>query len=265
MKKTNKISIFYITTSLTLLLVLIFAGIYGIYVSVGLSFIRNSAESVTGMAGGYASNVSFGGTVNFEYSMIGIIILSIALIVLAIFDLISLIRQIILFKQFKLIKNSNIQKGVENKVKSKGIVIFFAVVVDLLSIVLGIVGIVINGRTFARNNYAWIFYLIDILIVVLAIMSIIFLIMKMKALKPDASNQTKRVILKSEKEEGNKETNSKNLKNKNYDIDEFEYKLLKLKNLKNSKVLTKDEYDKIRNNIMKDSKLLKSKNKESND
>ena len=96
MKKSNKISFFYIATSLTLLLVLIFGGVYGIYVSVGLSFIRQSADNISGIENA-ASNVSFGGTVNFNYSMVGIIILSVALIILAIFDLISLIRQIVLF------------------------------------------------------------------------------------------------------------------------------------------------------------------------
>lgn len=262
MKKSNKISVFYIITSLTLLLILIFGGVYGIYVSVGLSFIRQSAENVAGGIEGSASNVSFGGTVNFDYSMTGIIILSIALVILAIFDLISLIRQIVLFKQFKMVKNSAFEKGVEKKVKSKGIVIFFAVLVDLLSVTLGIVGIFLNGRSFAGHNMAWLFYVVDILIVILSIMSIVFLIMKLKAVKGDAQVSKKRILIKNENDTESKESNSKPEKNKSYDIDEFEYKLLKLKNLKNSKVLTKDEYERIRSNIMKDSKLLKTKNKE---
>ncbi len=260
MKTSNKISFFYIATSLTLLLVLIFGGVYGIYVSVGLSFIRQSAESVAGVNNA-ASNVSFGGTVNFDYSMVGIIILSIALIIVAIFDLISLIRQIVLFKQFKMIKNSSIEKGVEKKVKSKGVVIFLAVLVDLISITLGIIGICLNGRSFAGHKYAWLFYIIDISIIILSIMSIVFLVMKLRGLKTNNKEENKKVVIKTENDD-NKEFKPKLYKNK-YDIDEFEYKLLKLKNLKNSKVLTKDEYEKIRNNIMKDSKLLKTKNKES--
>lgn len=260
MKKSNKISFLYIATSLTLLLVLIFGGVYGIYVSVGLSFIRQSANNFAGVENA-ASNVSFGGTVNFNYSMVGIIILSVALIVLAIFDLVSLIRQIVLFKQFKVVKNSSIEKGIEKKIKSKGIVIFFAVLVDLLSITLGIVGIFLNGRSFTGNNYAWIFYVIDILIIILSVMSIVFLIMKLRALKINNSNGTKRTLIKNVQSVEDKDSVSKATKNK-YDIDEFEYKLLKLKNLKNSKVLTKDEYERIRSNIMKDSKLLKTKNKE---
>ena len=259
MKKSNKISFFYIATSLTLLLVLIFGGVYGIYVSVGLSFIRQSAENVSGIENA-ASNVSFGGTVNFNYSMVGIIILSVALIILAIFDLISLIRQIVLFKQFKMVKNSSLEKGVEKKVKSKGVVIFFAVLVDLISVTLGIVGICLNGRSFAGNNYAWIFYVVDIVIIILSVMSIVFLVMKLRALKPEKQNYV-RELGKNQNTEESKNLGSKSNKTK-YDIDEFEYKLLKLKNLKNSKVLTKDEYERIRNNIMKDSKLLKIKNKE---
>lgn len=259
MKKSNKISFFYIATSLTLLLVLIFGGVYGIYVSVGLSFIRQSAENVSGIENA-ASNVSFGGTVNFNYSMIGIIVLSVALIILAIFDLISLIRQIVLFKQFKVVKNSSLEKGIEKKVKSKGVVIFFAVLVDLISVTLGIVGICLNGRSFVGNNYAWIFYVVDIAIIILSVMSIVFLVMKLRALKPEKQNYV-RELVKNQNTEESKNLGSKPNKNK-YDIDEFEYKLLKLKNLKNSKVLTKDEYERIRSNIMKDSKLLKTKNKE---
>lgn len=268
MKKSNKISLFYVITSLTLLLILVFGGVYGIYVSVGLSFIRKSAESVTGMGGmGSASNVSFGGTVNFEYSMVGIIVLSIALIILSIFDLVSLIRQILLFKQFKIVKTSKLEQNVEQKIKSKSSVIFFAVLVDVLSVVLGIVGIFLNGKSFAGNNYAWIFYVIDVLIIILSIMSIVFLIMKIRAFKGNTINlkqkelndnknfKSNNVSNASHQETENKGSNEK----KSYDIDDFEYKLLKLKNLKNSKIITKDEYENIRKNIVKDSKLIKTK------
>lgn len=267
MKKSNKISLFYVITSLTLLLILVFGGVYGIYVSVGLSFIRKSAESVTGMGGmGSASNVSFGGTVNFEYSMVGIIVLSIALIILSIFDLVSLIRQIVLFKQFKIVRTSKLEQNVEQKIKSKSSVIFFAVLVDLVSVVLGVIGIFLNGKSFAGNNYAWIFYVIDVLIIILSIMSIVFLIMKIRAFKGNTINL-------KQKEPDNKNLRANNISNashqeneikgsvekKSYDIDDFEYKLLKLKNLKNSKIITKDEYENIRKNIVKDSKLLKTK------
>ena len=76
-------------------MVLAAGGVYGIYVSVGLNFVRSSLSNVTGGSGVGASNVSFGGTVNFESSMLGVIVLSIVLIILAIIDLISLIKQII--------------------------------------------------------------------------------------------------------------------------------------------------------------------------
>ena len=99
MKKSNKISIIYILSSMLLLGTMIFGGIYGVYISVGLNFVRSSVSNVTsGGAAGGASNVAFGGTVNFESSMTGIIILSIILIILSIFDIISLIRKIVLFK-----------------------------------------------------------------------------------------------------------------------------------------------------------------------
>ena len=159
-----------------------------------------------------------------------------------------------------MVKNSSLEKGVEKKVKSKGVVIFFAVLVDLISVTLGIVGICLNGRSFAGNNYAWIFYVVDIVIIILSVMSIVFLVMKLRALKPEKQNYV-RELVKNQNTEESKNLGSKSNKTK-YDIDEFEYKLLKLKNLKNSKVLTKDEYERIRSNIMKDSKLLKTKNKE---
>ena len=88
MKKSNKISVFYFLSSVLLLLFLVFGGVYGIYVSVGLNFIKGNALNVADRVG-TASNVSFGGSVNFESSMIGVIILSITLVVLAVFDIIT--------------------------------------------------------------------------------------------------------------------------------------------------------------------------------
>ena len=93
------------------------------------------------------------------------------LIVLAIFDVVSLIRQIVLFKQFKSINNSAFEKQIEHKVKSKGAVVFLAILIDLLSVAVGVVGIFINSRSFVGNNYAWLFYMIDILIIVFEIFS----------------------------------------------------------------------------------------------
>ena len=254
MKKSNKLSLFYIISSLSLLFVLIIGGVYGIYVSVGLTFVRENASNVTGVPVGGVSNVSFGGTVNFEYSMTGVIILSMVLVVLAIFDFVSLIRQIVLFKQFKIVRKSVIEKGVEQKVKSKGSVVFFAILIDLLSIVVGVVGIFINPKSFAGNRYAWIFYLIDIVIVLLALTSIVLLIMKLKSLKKSLSE------IETERRETLKQTSEKDVKSKslklNDDIDEFEYKLLKLKHMKNSKVISPEEYKSLREKLLNESDIL---------
>ena len=85
MKKSNKISVIYVCCSLLLLGALLFGGVYGIYVSVGLSFMRSSVSNVTeGVQNMGVNNVSYGGSVNFSSSMVGVIILSIVLIVLAI-------------------------------------------------------------------------------------------------------------------------------------------------------------------------------------
>ena len=92
MKKSNKTTIFYIISSLLLFTSLIGGGIYGVYISMGLSFVRNGISNISG--DNIARNVSFGGSVNFSYSMIGVIILSILLIVISIFDFILLIKQV---------------------------------------------------------------------------------------------------------------------------------------------------------------------------
>lgn len=254
MKKSNKVSIFYALSSLSLLLVLIVGGIYGIYVSVGLNFARQNMANVAGNPAGGATNVSFGGTVNFETSMVGVIILSMALIVLAIFDLVSLIRQIVLFKQFKMIRESSIEKTVEKKVKSKGVVIFFAILIDLISIALGVVGLFINGKSFIGNNLAWLFYLIDAFIILFALASMILLIIKLKKHK-NIMAEKKAVSLES-KQKQDRQDDSKKYKVTNYDVDEFEYKLLKLKHLKTSKIISSEEYKSLRDKLLKENNLM---------
>ena len=244
MKKSNKVSIFYVFSSLALLLVLIGGGVYGIYISVGLSFVNNSMQNVVGLPAGAASNVSIGGTINFEYSMVGIIILSIVLIVLAIFDVVSLIRQIVLFKQFKAINNSAFEKQIEHKVKSKGAVVFFAILIDLLSVAVGVVGIFINSRSFVGTNLAWLFYLIDALIILFAIVSMILLIMKLRSAKKNSND------FENKKNNYVEYKNSDIQNKKDYDIDKIEYKLLKLKHLKNSKIISSEEYKSIRDELL---------------
>lgn len=258
MKKSNKVSIFYVLSSLSLLLVLIAGGVYGIYVSVGLSFVNNSMQNVVGVPAGAASNVSIGGTINFEYSMVGIIILSIALIVLAIFDVVSLIRQVVLFKQFKVIKNSSFEKQVEQKVKSKGAVVFFAVLIDLLSIAVGVVGIFINSRSFVGTNLAWLFYLIDAFIILLALMSMIFLIMKLRAAKKNIEESH----IQLKQRASDEHDDSTLSKSKDYDIDEIEYKLLKLKHLKNSKIISNEEYKGLRDELLGQMNISKNEDEE---
>ncbi|MBR7172308.1 MAG: hypothetical protein IKD36_00760 [Clostridia bacterium] len=255
MKKSNKVSLFYILSSVALLLVLIFGGVYGIYVSVGLNFMKQSVANVAG-APGSASNVSIGGTVNFEYSMVGVIFLSIALVVLSIFDLVSLIRQIVLFKQFKVVRESVIEKGIEKKVKSKKSVVFFAILLDVISIVVGVVGLFINSRSFVGNNYAWLFYVIDILIVVLALASLILLIIKLRSFKKSISEIQQERAKREKDKQASDERISKTIKVSDYDIDDFEYKLLKLKSMKNSKVITPEEYKVLRAKLLKENNFL---------
>lgn len=253
MKKSNKISLFYILSSISLLLVLVFGGIYGIYVSVGLNFASQNMANVAGVPNGGATNVSIGGTVNFEYSMVGVIILSLALIVVAIFDIVSLIRQIILFKQFKVIQESSFEKAIEKKVKSKGKIVFFAIIIDLISLALGIVGVFINSRSFASNNYAWLFYLIDAFIIIFALASMILLIIKLRNHKKFMENK-RQVSLENRQKKSNEEK-QKNYKLEGYDLDEVEYKLLKLKHMKNTKVISQDEYKSLREKLLKENNL----------
>ena len=80
MKKSNKLTVFYVISSVSLFLVLLLGGIYGVYVSVGLNFVRSNSvpNEIAGGNNGLA-NVSFGGSVNYSPSMVGVIFLSIIL------------------------------------------------------------------------------------------------------------------------------------------------------------------------------------------
>ncbi len=253
MKKSNKISVIYVCCSLLLLGALLFGGVYGIYVSVGLSFMRSSVSNVTeGVQNMGVNNVSYGGSVNFSSSMVGVIILSIVLIVLAILDMISLIRQIVFFKQFKPVRESKIEKTIEKKIKSKTAVIVFVCVVDILSIIVGVVGIFINARSFSGNNVSWVLYVVDGLIAVLSLTSLVLLFVKLKKLKNDNVKQCENNELTKIKYEpvgvsvmnGNKQK---------FDIDEvndIEIMLLKLKYLKLARLISNEEYIDFRNKIL---------------
>jgi len=254
MKKSNKVSIFYILSSVTLLLVLVVGGCYGIYLSVGLSFVRNGVSNITNNG---AMNVSFGGSINFSYSMVGVILLSIALIVLAVLDFVSLIKQIILFKQFKVFNNLDTEKTIEKKATKKTKVLFFAFLIDTLSFIVGIAGVFLNMKTFPSGSTSWPLNLIDILVSLLSLASIVLLIIKLRTIKKD------REISENTSKEKTQNYNNISENTVNYneklidfmDIDEIEYKLLKLRQLKNSKVISQNEYEVLRNSVINSNKL----------
>jgi len=255
MKKSSKVSAFYILSSISLLLVLVIGGIYGVYVSVGLNFARSNMSNITGGAGtmagaGTTANVSYNGSVNFNTSMTGVIILSIVLVVLAIFDIISLIKQVVLFKQFKVIENSTIENKIEKKVKSKGAVIFFAGLIDILCFAVGIAGIFLNSRAFVGNTVSWVLYLIDGLVSLFALVSFILLIVKLKNRNKKNNNKDNDKHMQSNKNENYpKNSNIKQIDFEvvhKFDIDEIENKLLKLKHLKSSKMISSEEFERLR-------------------
>ena len=131
--KNNKLSFFYITTSVLLFATLFAGGIYGIYVSVGLNFMRSNMSNISGGVVGDVSNVSYGGAINFSPSMTGVIVLSIVLVVLSLFDFVALIKQIVFFRQFKVVKDSCLEKKIASKVKSKSsVLIFVCIIPDIL-------------------------------------------------------------------------------------------------------------------------------------
>lgn len=246
MGKSNRLSFFYVLTTLGLFLTLIGGGIYGIYISVGLNFARSSVPNIAGS--GEVSNVSLAGSVNYTPSMTGIILLSIFLILISIFDFVVMIKQIVFFKQYKLIRNSKLEKKIESKTKSKSSVIFWAIFIDIVSIIAGIVGLFINSRSFAgKSNYSWVFYTVDILVSLFALLSIILLIAKLKA-KKSASPTKRKSQTDRDEHDGDGTKTSKTLDEK--DINKIEYNLLKLESMKKNKLVSENEYKKIRKKIL---------------
>lgn len=245
MKKSKKLTVFYCLASIALFLSLLIGGGYGIYVSVGLNFARSSVPNIA--ENGMASNVSITGNMNYTPSMTGVIILSVILIILAIFDFVSMIKQIVFFKQFKIVKNSKLEKNIEKKTKSKSSVIFWTILIDLLSLAAGIAGIFINNRSFAgKSNFSWVFYAVDIAVSVLALLSIILLIAKLKTkskLGEKSGEKTKRA--------NTSQGGRKNYRVSAGDINQMEYNLVKLEALKKSKMVSVDEYKKLRKQVLK--------------
>ena len=243
MKKSNKTTIFYIISCISLFILLIGGGCYGIYMSVGLSFVRNGVSNITE---GVARNVSFGATANFSYSMIGVITLSIFLIILSIFDFILLIKQITFFKQFKVVRESSIEQKIEKKVKNKTSIIVFAIILDIVAFIVGIIGIMVNARTFPSGNISWPLSLIDGLVSIFSLISIVLLIVKLKSrnkslINTEPANKDKLAFATINVSDNN---------NQSLDIDQVEYQLLKLKQLKVSKIISNDEFESMRKNII---------------
>lgn len=256
MNKSNKITVFYVLSSIGLFLVLLFGGVYGVYVSVGLNFVRGTVQAPVENNG--ISNVSFGGNVNYSPSMTGVIFLSIILVLISIFDLITLIKQVIFFKQFKAVKNSKLTKKIEKKTPSKGGVIFWAFFVDIISFIAGIVGLFINNNCFAGGNeMSWLFYLIDSLVSILALLSIILLISKLKNKATSNSKKASNYNKKSVYPKTLKNHDSLDSK----EINQMEYNLLKLESMKKNKIVTDEEYKKLRRKILE----LKSPEKKLNE
>lgn len=248
MKKSNKVSLFYVLASIALFLSLIVGGVYGLYVSVGLNFARSSVPNVAGCGGaGGVSNVSIAGTVNYTPSMTGIILLSIFLVFLSVIDLIIMIRQIVFFKQFKVVRNSSITEKIEKKTKSKGIVLFWTFFLDIVCIIAGVVGVFINNRSFAgKSNFSWVFYAVDIAVALLALLSIILLIIKLKTKK---NLESRDVSCNANERKSKKEVEVlDSIETK--DINQMEYKLLKLDAMKKSGLISSEEYNKIRKKII---------------
>lgn len=247
MKKSNKLTFFYCLASIALFLSLLIGGGYGIYVSVGLNFARSSVPNIA--ENGMASNVSITGNVNYTPSMTGVIILSIVLIILAIIDFVALIKQVVFFKQFKFVKNSKLEKNIEKKTKSKSSVIFWTIFIDILALAAGIAGVFVNNRSFAgKSNFSWVFYAVDIAVSLLALLSIILLIAKLKN-KANINEKDSNYRKTGSRDYTQKTKNTYRVNPK--DINQMEYNLIKLEALKKGKMVSEEEYKKLRKQVLK--------------
>lgn len=252
MKKSNKITAIYVLCSVSLYLVLLFGGGYGVYVSVGMNFLNNMMSNVANVAEGDVQNVATVDEVNGNASFSGIIILSVILIVISVFYLISLIKQLIFFKQFKIIRESGLEHMIEDKVKSKSSVIFFACVINVLAFFTGIAGVFVNINSLAGAGMSWILYVIDGLVAVLSVVSLVLLIKKVRADKQNREVGDKTKQTPKNKSSKNKDNNDENEINSdlflpnNSNVDSVEYILLKLKNMKECKVISNEEFDYLR-------------------
>lgn len=270
MKKSNKITAFYVLCSVSLFLILLFGGGYGIYVSVGMNFLNNMMSNVANVAEGDVQNVATVDETNMNASFNGVIILSAVLIIISIFYMISLIKQLVFFKQFKIIRESGLEHLIEDKVKSKSSVIFFACVINVLAFLTGIAGIFINAGSLAGAAMSWVLYLVDGLVAVLSVVSLVLLIKKVRADKDNRKSNKSSLKQKSADKKNEKTDNIELSDNFNstdsLNVDSLEYVLLKLKNMREFKVISNDEYDYLREKMtgLPRKKVTKKKNKKTN-
>ena len=260
MNKSKKTTIIYVIASVLLFFSMLIGGCYGVYVSVGVNFMRSTVSNVTEISdvGDYynsapTNNVSYGGMVNFQASMIGVIILSVVLIVLSIAYLISLFKQLVFFKQFNLIRESGLEHAIEKKIKSKSSVVFMAGFINVLSFLVGAAGIFVNITSNFAGGQIWFLYVVDGLVVLLSLISFIMLIKKVKEKKEnrkevdtnedDCYKQKKLVKTEIKKNDNSHYDNDVNFDEEFDGIDRIEYILIKLKNMKDSKVISNDEYE----------------------
>ena len=92
----------------------------------------------------------------------------------------------------------------------------------------------------------------------------VLLIVKLRSFKKSV-NEIKKEREEKQKEKKDSDSKSqKSFKVTNYDIDEFEYKLLKLKHMKNTKVISQEEYKSLRDKLLKENNLKQEISKKEN-
>ena len=124
--------------------------------------------------------------------------------------------------------------------------IFWTFFLDVVCIIVGILGLFINGRSFAgKSNFSWVFYAVDIAVALFALLSMILLIIKLKNRKKD---------LEELKDKHSQIEKQKNIATKQKfepkEINQMEYNLIKLEAMKKGKLISQDEYKKLRKKIL---------------
>ena len=125
----------------------------------------------------------------------------------------------------------------------------FAVIIDVASIAAGVFGVFLNMRSFVRNGILWILYLIDGVIIFLAVLSFVLLIAKLKHVKHLKSSNNDVFKNKHDKNVSNNQKCGET-KQEKLDIDDVEYKLIKLKIMKSAKLINEEEFKQLRQKII---------------